>query len=194
MFLRSIAMLAAITLPLFGAPVPKDPPKEAGQVHPYKNAKAGDSATYQMTCTQNGKAIDPWTLTRTVLEVKDNVVTIESSFAVKIGAGKDPDLKIDLAKPLDPLSLGLVSGTDATMLKSGTEKISVGDKEYDCSWTTYSVNHEPVGRPKGEYKIWICKDVVGPVKVIYTGYKGPIAKPILVELTVLLSESSNKAK
>ena len=76
--------------------------------------------------------------------------------------------KIDLTKPFDA-----VTGCDGSVganfkwekQKDGKEKLKIGGKEYDCTWTTYKVvNPNPAVMLEGEVKVWLSKDVPFVVK------------------------------
>jgi hypothetical protein len=168
MIIRSIAIFTVVTLPLFGSPIPK--PKEEVPAHPYKNFKVGDYVIYELTGSENGKKFTDGIKTiHSVSEVSDNELTIQVTVSQDSGKIREKDVKIDLTKPFDPLSLNLAAGKNAQKLKDGTEKITVGKKEYDCKWTTYKVTIERKDKEPytGEYKIWTCEGVKGLVKMTY---------------------------
>ena len=51
---------------------------------------------------------------------------------------KRPDQKIDLTRPFDPAGEAAPNANYKwERQKDGTEKLKIGGKEYDCTWTTY---------------------------------------------------------
>jgi predicted small secreted protein len=160
----------------------------ADVVNPYKNAKVGDTLSYKMTAKNPAMNIDG-TMTQTITEKTDKEVTVKT--VTKMLGKEEPaqTTKIDLTKEFDP-SAGKSGKIEK--LKEGSEKVKMGDKEYDCNWTTYKVA-QLAGAPAGfateiELKVWLCKDVPGMVKMTTTG------KLLNQEnnLTLELTEVTNK--
>jgi hypothetical protein len=131
------------------------------------------------------------TMTQTITEKTDKEVTV--STVTKMLGKEQPaqTTKIDLTKEFNPANAG-GKGGKVEKLKDGTEKVKVGDKEYDCTWVTYKVA-PPAGAPAGfsgetELKVWLCKDVPGMVKMQATTKVMNQETGITMELT----EMTNK--
>jgi hypothetical protein len=102
--------------------------------------------------------------------------------------------KIDLTKPYDPNSTANLPKGDEVKIEKisdGKEKIKVGDKEYECTWT----NSKMKGKANGveldaEVKVWTSKSVPlgGMVK---TEMKATIAG-MAMTTTMELSETGSK--
>src|SRR5262245_10871558 len=109
--------------------------------NPYKSAKVGDYATYKLDMKIGDLALGG-TVTSTVTAKTDKEATVKSTGKVNGMDIPAQEQKIDLTKPLDPTKAGnLPGGADAKVekLKEGKEKIKVGGKEYEATWTTYKV-------------------------------------------------------
>lgn len=130
--------------------------------NPYKDAKVGDSVTYKLTIKAAGQTIDG-TATQTVTAKTDKEATVEMK--VKAGPIQQPAVtqKIDLTKPYDPAAAsGLPPGSDLKVekLKDGKEKVTVGGKEYDATWSTYKMSGKVMGLElSAEVKAWMGKGV-----------------------------------
>ena len=99
----------------------------------------------------------------------------------------ETEQKIDLTKPFDPTKLGGAgAGKDAKIekLKDGTEKVKVGEKTYDATWTTYKVTAKAQMQDvEADLKVWTAKDVPGGmVKMETTSKVGPIEMKMTMEL------------
>lgn len=165
--------------------------------HPYQNAKVGDFVTYSMSTKVAGFNL-AGTITQVVTEKTDKEVTVKASGSIDF-MGKEQKVpettqKIDLTKPFDPTKTGgnVPGGADAKVEKvsEGKEKIKVGGKEYDCTWTTYNVTAKAMGQEfKTEMKTWMSKGVTaGMVKM---EMKGDVAGQKM-EMTMELKETGNK--
>ena len=115
-----------------------------------------------------GIAIDG-TITQTVTAKSDKEATVKVTGSVNFG-GKEMDLPaqeqtIDLTKPFDPTKgANLPGGADAKVEKGkeGKEKIKVGGKEYDATWTIYMVKAKVMDQDvDAEVKAWTAKEVPG---------------------------------
>lgn len=190
MFVRSAALLALVVAPIAV--------RAADEENPYKNAKVGDYATYKMTTKVAGLAIDG-VITQKVTEVTKEEVTVKATGTVEVNGKKmeipEQEQKIDLTKPFDPTKAGnLPGGAEAKVEKGkeGKEKVKVGGKEYDTTWTTYKVKTKAMGQEiDADVKAWMAKDVVaGLVKMTMTAeFAGQ-----KMEMTMELTESGNKKK
>jgi hypothetical protein len=139
----------------------------ADEENPYKNSKAGDYATFKFKRSTIGFDTRG-TLIHTVVSKSDKEVKLKLSGTIEISGTEELpviDNKVDLTKPFDPSkAVHVLSSNDAKVkkLKEGKEKIKVGDKEYDCTWTTYKVTFkDTMGEGDAEVKTWVSKDVPG---------------------------------
>jgi hypothetical protein len=204
MLIRLLAAFALCAAPLAATAQDKKPAddkkpaageKPAADENPYKNVKVGDFATYKMNVKAGPLALTG-TTTQTITAKTDKEATVEVTANV---SGMDvPAQKqvIDLTKPYDPTQVGggLPAGTDATVEKGkdGKEKIKVGGKEYDTTWTTYKVKATAGGQKfDADVKVWTAKDVpMGTVKMEMTANIADMK----MEMTMELSETGNKKK
>lgn len=129
--------------------------------NPYRKAKVGDWVDYKMT----GPNMQGSTkMTVVAKDDKELTYQVAGKFAFNGSEMVAPiqKLKIDLVKSYDPVIADNMKQNDVKFEKlgEGTEKIKIGDKEYDTKWTkmrtTSTVNGVTV---VGEYKMWFCKDV-----------------------------------
>ena len=156
----------------------------------------GDFATYTMTTKVAGFAVNG-TLTHSVTAKTDKEATVKMTGTVEFGGNKmdipAQEQKIDLTKPFDPTKAGnLPGGAEAKVEKGkeGKEKVKVGDKEYDTTWTTYKVKTKAMGQEiDADVKAWMSKDVTaGLVKMTMTAeFAGQ-----KMEMTMELTETGNK--
>ncbi len=173
--------------------------RAADDDNPYKTTKVGDYVTFKMTMKVAGQNVTG-TLTRTVTAKSDKEATVKSTGKFSLG-GKDMDIpateeKIDLTKPFDPAKLGgpgaLPAGVEATIEKGkdGKEKIKVGGKEYDCTWSTYKIKAKAMGvEVSSDAKTWLSKDIpMGLAKMESTSD----ALGMKIEMTLEFTESGSK--
>jgi len=194
MSLRLLAVMLAICC----APLAS---RAADQDNPYKNAKVGDYATYKMNMKVANFTI-AGTTTQSVTAKSDKEATVKTTGSFELMGNKqdipEQTQTIDLTKPFDPTKVGggggLPPGTDVKVEKGkeGKEKIKVNGKEYDCTWTAYTVKGKAGGQDlTADVKAWMSKDMpLGMVKMEMTA---DIAK-MKMEMTMELSESGNKKK
>ncbi len=153
--------MSRLLLALLVAAVAPFAVRAADEEHPYKNVKVGDFVTYKMTMKFAGMDIEG-TMTQTVTAKSDKEVTVKASG--KMGGMDIPESeqKVDLTKPFDPTKMASPPGTDAKMEKGkdGKEKIKVGDKSYEATWTAYKMTAKAMGQEMtGDIKVWTAKDV-----------------------------------
>lgn len=170
--------------------------RAADEENPYKNVKVGDFATYAME-NKVDTVVYTTTVTHTVIKKDDKEVTIMLTGTLRLN-GKEAELpaqerKIDLTKPFDPNKAGnLTGGLDAKVEKEkeGKEKIKVGDKTYETTWTTYKLTTKVKGQNiDADVKVWFTKDVpVWSVKLSMTSVIGGKK----VEVTQELKETGYK--
>jgi hypothetical protein len=190
MTLRLLAAAAAICLAPLAA-------RAADDDNPYKNAKVGDYATYKVNTKVAGNNVGG-TVTQTVTAKSEKEATVKATGKFNV-MGMDIDIpateqKIDLTKPYDPTKVGagLPAGTDIKVEKGkeGKEKLKIGGKEYETTWTTYTVKGKAMGQDvDAEMKAWMSKDVsMGMVKMEMTAS----AAGQKIEMTMELTETGNK--
>jgi hypothetical protein len=172
------------------------PAARAADENPYKNAKVGDFAKYKMT-TAFGPASIGGTVTQTVTAKTDTEATIE--VVAEVNGMKQPaqTQKIDLTKPFDPTKAsGVPPGTDMKVEKGkeGKEKVKVGRKEYDTTWTTYTIKGKAMGAEfDGTGKAWMAKEVTaGLVKMEMTMNVNVGGMMQKVTMTMELTETGSK--
>lgn len=155
MLLRALAVLVIALAPIAA--------HAADEENPFKNAKVGDYARYDTRVKIGGLDVK-MVRVQTVTAVDDKQLSLRTVTEVN---GKDipnkrADQKIDLTRPFDPAGADAPAGpgTKWEKAKTGTEKLKIGGKEYDCTWTTY----KPIApnlnvAVEGELKVWLSKDV-----------------------------------
>lgn len=189
MKMRSLA--AVLALGLIGLTV-----RAAEEDNPYKNTKVGDYATYTMNTKVGGLTI-AGTVTQTVTKKSDKEATIKVTGTVNFN-GKDMEIPaqeqtIDLTKPYDPTkAANLPAGTDAKVEKGkeGKEKVKVGGKEYEATWTDYTVKAKVMGQDiDAKVKAWTAKNVPGGMVKMTMNSEVAGQK---MEMTMELKETGNK--
>lgn len=170
-------------------------PKPADD-NPYRTAKVGDFATYKLKVKAGTVELDVQT-TQTVTARTDKEATVKVTATVNGMEAPAQEQKVDITKPFDPTRVDkglLPPGTEAEVKKDkdGTEKIKVGGKDYDATWTTYKVKAKsPGGDIDADVKVWVAKDVpMGLVKMTMTA---DVAKAKM-EMSMELSESGSGKK
>jgi hypothetical protein len=174
---RLLALLVVVAAPLSA---------RAQDDNPYKDAKVGDFATFKMTMKVAGQELTG-TVTSKVTAKTDKEATVEASG--KMNGMDIPATKqtIDLTKPFDPTKMQqLPAGTDAKVekLKDGKEKLKVGDKSYETTWTTYKVTASTMGVDiAAETKVWMAKDIpLGMAKMEMTAKVAGMEMVMTMEL------------
>jgi hypothetical protein len=187
--LRSFVAVVALAV----APVAA---RAADEENPYKNAKIGDYATYTMTTKVAGISVNG-TIMQKVTKKDTKEATIEVTGTIEFNGNKmdipAQTQKIDLTKPFDPTKgAQLPGGAEAKVEKGkeGKEKIKLNGKDYDCTWTTYTVKAKVMNQDiDAEVKAWTAKDVpTGMVKMTMTADIGGQK----MEMTMELKETGNK--
>ena len=152
-----LAAVAATLLPLAaGGQTPAD--------HPLKAAMVGDYAAYALT-QKVGNFEVKGTVTNTVKTVTAKEVTLEITGQVN-GIPVPPQTqKIDLTKPFDPATAGIVKNAGKADVKvekqdEGKETVTLAGKAYETTWTTLKVTTKtPAGDVAMDVKAWVGKDV-----------------------------------
>jgi hypothetical protein len=166
----------------------------AADDNPYKGSKKGDYASYKVKVNFGGLALDG-TTKQEVVDVTEKEATVKVTG--NVGGTDIPaqEQKIDLTKPFDPTKVGaLPPGVEASVEKGkdGKEKLKVGDKEYDTTWTAYKIKAKAMGMDiDAEVKVWTAKDV--PMGMVKMESVANIAKQEM-KMTMELAESGNAKK
>jgi len=153
------------------------------QDHPFKTAAKDDTATYKMKVAV-GTLVLEGTTTQTVVAKTDTKVTVRVTANFSGMETPPQDQEIDLTKPYDPTRVGaLPQGAEAKVekLKDGKEKLKVGGKEYDTTWTSYKVNAKAAAGAQvidADLKVWESKEAkLGLVKMEMNGKVTSAADP-----------------
>lgn len=186
MYVRLLsAALVACIAPIAG--------RAADDENPYKNVKVGDYAVYKMTTKVAGFDV-AGTMTQSIVKKTDKEATVKVVANVNGMDLPAQEQTIDLTKPYDPTKAGggLPPNTEASVEKGkeGKEKIKVGNKEYETTWTSYKVKAKTMGQDvNADVKTWMSKDV--PMGLVKMQMKMEVAK-MQVEMVMELTESGNK--
>ena len=169
--------------------------RAADDENPYKNVKENDFATYKMKVKVGPLELDG-TTTQLITAKTDKEVTVKITATINGMEAPAQEQKIDLTKPYDPTKVGggLPAGTEATVEKGkdGKEKVKVGGKDYEATWTTYKVKAKANGiEIEGDAKTWMAKDV--PMGLVKMESTMTIMK-MEMKMTMELAESGNKKK
>lgn len=161
MTLRSLAALLLVSAAVC--------PTRAADDNPYKKLNVGDYAQYTLKAKLGFLPLNG-TVKQTVTEKTAKEATLKIVLTAGDMDTPFPDQKIDLTQPLDPskgIALPGVANAKLEKLKTGTEKVKVGGKEYETEWTTFKLKVTNKGvEGEGDLKVWMSKDVaVGLVKL-----------------------------
>lgn len=187
---RLLALLVVAAAPLSA---------RAQDDNPYKDAKVGDFATFKMTMKVGGGEVTG-TVTSKVTAKTEKEATVEASGKM---AGTDippTTQKIDLTKPFDPTKVGnqIPGGGEAKVekLKDGKEKLKVGDKTVETTWTTYKVSAKAMGADiDAETKVWMSKDIpLGMAKMEMNAKVNIGGMSMDMVMTMELEKSGNEKK
>jgi hypothetical protein len=127
--------------------------------NPFRKAKVGDWVEYQSKDSMLVK-------NKLTIVAKDDKEASYEVVTTVLQNGKEKVLpiyimKIDLTKPYDPNTWAMQGKNVATeKIGNGKEKIKVGDKEYDTSWTMMKTMTNVNGQTSvGTSTMWISPDV-----------------------------------
>jgi len=159
--------LIATLLVCYSAAATAQQPASAHKKHPYASCKVGDWVSHR--CTTNNET--PISVKQSVESKNEKQVTLKME--TKLGkSGSEREMIVDLtADPFNPQSIMGVK-PEVKKLGEGTEKITIGEKIYNCSWLQIQVTIQ-VGEIKVSniFKTWLCKDIPcgGMVKTEFEG-------------------------
>ena len=163
-FFTAAIVVALASVALRAAPVPVGA-KPVPEVHPLKDARVGDYATYNMTFRIKDQFIYG-SMSQTITAKTDKDITIETALSIN-GTPTSSSCskhKIDFAKPFEPMGQHSAPevGTRFAKGKTGTEKLDLAGKEYEADWASYRVTRKNHIR---EYEqaltIWRSKTLPG---------------------------------
>ncbi len=161
-FFTAAIVVALASVALRAAPVPVGA-KPVPEVHPLKDAKVGDFATYHMTIRMRDDLF-PGTMSQTVIARTEKAVTIETAMSINGMPCSSEKYEIDFTKPFDPtLQLSTPEvGTKFERMETGTENLEIAGKEYELVWTSYRITRKKDFREhKQEMKLWRSKSQLG---------------------------------
>ena len=165
-------------MPVGAKPVP--------EVHPLKEAKVVDFATYNLTIRMRDDLF-PGTMSQTVIARTEKAVTIETAMSINGMPCSSEKYEIDFTKPFDPtlqLSTPKV-GTKFERMETGTENLEIAGKEHESVWTSYRVTRKnDVREHKQEMKLWRSKSQPGNfIKMEVTQVDDVVNMAMTYELT-----------
>lgn len=143
--------------------------RAADDDNPFKRAKVGDYAKYD-TVVKTGNNEVKLLRTQSVTATGEKEVTLKTITELngKEVPTKKGEQKIDLTKPFDPGTTGESGAPTSAFkwekVKDGKEKLKIGGKEYECTWTSYKPVAQAGLAAEGELKVWLSKDVPFVVK------------------------------
>jgi hypothetical protein len=129
--------------------------------NPFKNAHVGDWVEYQMV----GPGMDGKTKMTIVAKDEKEVtyeITAKVSFMGKEMVAPVQKQKVDLTKPYDAIASAnmAANNTKIEKLGEGTQKLKIGQKEYDTKWTELKSTTDVNGMMiVSNYKMWFAKNV-----------------------------------
>ena len=144
--------------------------KKTVEEHPYAKAKVGDWVTYTVTTNAMGTKSEMTTTIR-IAAKDDKSVTIKTSgrtsFMGMTTELPETESKIDLTQPYNATPTPPSKDVKVEKVGEGKEKVKVGDKEYDTTWTKNKVTTKLMGKDiVTESTVWAAKDVpLGMVKM-----------------------------
>ena len=166
--------------------------RAADDENPYKNAKVGDFATYKMTMKVAGQNLEG-TIKQSITEKSDKEVTVKVTGNINGMDIPEQVQKIDLTKPFDPTKIGQQPGGADLKVekgKEGKEKLKVAGKEYETTWTNYTVKGKANGiEIDTVMKVWMAKDV--PAALAKMEMTTTVAG-MKIEMTMELTETGSK--
>jgi hypothetical protein len=127
--------------------------------NPHKNVQAGDWSKYRIVQQKNGSVVSDKEVKFLVTDASSEKYTLQSS-----SGDKQESREYSRAEytPYDVPGLK----TDIRELGTGTERLKVGDKEFECTWYEVELMPQGGGGKPWKYKEWISKEVplTGKVK------------------------------
>lgn len=169
---------AALVLPGLAAAQAKKAPEE----HPYAKVKVGDWVTYAMV-TESMNVKFESTSTSRVAAKDDKSVTLKmggkTTFMGMTTDIPESEIKIDLTQPYEanPIPKDKKDDTKVEQVGEGKEKLKVGGKEYDTTWTKTKVTSKVDGKESViESTVWISKDVPMAMVKMESKFEGGFSK------------------
>jgi hypothetical protein len=187
--------------------------EEKGET-PLHKAKVGDFLVYKVTSKSGEESLTYEGTARHVLTAKtDKQARLEITrnlgaksamtfkFGLQLSEANDA-LYFSLFRPAS-LGLELKEGDEVTenlgkKIGEGKEKVSLGDKNYDCTWLTFRKGSESRHQKvESEIKVWLCPTVplTGIVKMEVKdarSSKGNPSKGTKLSTVIELMESGNQ--
>jgi hypothetical protein len=120
--------------------------------------KAGTKVEMSAQTAMQGMTMSQ-TLTQTMLELSPEKAVVETAVVMDMGGMKhESKQKMDVPAKVEKGTENLPPGTKGTFKEVGTEKVSVGDKSYDCKVYEFSGEGEQ-GKSSG--KVWMTDQIPG---------------------------------
>ncbi len=163
----------------------------AADDNPYKNARVGDYSTFEIKTEIAGLSMCG-EMTQTVTKRTDKELTVQISGYITFMGNKQQippqEQKIDLTQPFDPTKVPgqLPPGASVQIEKGkeGKEKLTIGKKDYQCTWTAYKVKSTVNGMAfEFDVRVWMSNDApMGMVKMQMSGMPGGQKMTMSMEL------------
>ena len=181
-----------------GISAPHSPPARPTRTTRIRTSKVGDYATYKMTTKVAGMDITgttTQTVTASPTRKRPSRPVGRSASWARTSIFRNKSRRSTSPSHIDPTKIGggaLPAGTDVKVEKGkeGKEKIKVGGKEYDATWTEYKMKAKAVGQDVAtDLKVWMSKDV--PMGMVKMTMNGDVAGQ-KIEMTMEMTETGNK--
>lgn len=185
MLIRLLSATLIAMLPNFAAAQEKKTNAE----HPYAKAKVGDWVTYASTTDVMGMKFES-TITTRVTAKDDKSVTLKTggknTFMGMTMDLPESETKVDLTIPFDPnptpVPKDKKDDIKVEKVSDGKEKLKIGGKEYECTWTKSKYTAKADGKEiVTESTIWMSKDVPFNMVKMETKFEGGGSKMELKE-------------
>ena len=136
------------------------PPADSEKINVYRTLNVGDWVEYKSQNHLKETVLSK----QTVLSKTDKLVVLRVEQSINGKAGPAIEQKIDLTGKPDPASAPSDDvKTETQKVESGTEKLTLGGKTYDCQWekskTTFTYKNPQIPKTEILTKRWWAKDV-----------------------------------